>query len=102
MNSPFRIEDHLEAQDGRNNLPVANFKPFNENSSIRPPEIGKGNSLCLCSWNCYLTAGYFDLLQLIEKYSSKFDVGGICETFLNSDQSYSAYFFPGCDFEVRN
>ena len=49
MNSPFRIEDHLEAQVGRNDLPVANFKPLRESSYIKPSEIGRGNSLCLCS-----------------------------------------------------
>jgi len=69
---------------------------------ICPSEIGRGNSVCLCSWNCHLTTGYFDLLQLIKESSFKFAVVGICEIFLNSDQSLSPYFFPGYGFEVTS
>ena len=93
----------MEAQVGCNNLLVANFNPLRESSFIRPTEIEKGFafSLCLLSWNCHLTTGYFDLLQLNENSPSKFDVVGLCGTFSKSDQSLSAYFFPGYDFEVR-
>ena len=49
MNSPFSIEDHLEPQVGRNDLPVANFKPLHESSYIRQSEIGRDNKLILCS-----------------------------------------------------
>lgn len=102
MRNPLRIEDHLEAQIGSDDLPIINSKPLRESSYILPSQVSGDMSLCLCTWNCHLTTGYLDVLQMIEISSSKFDIMGICETFLSSDQSLSAFSFPGYDFEVRN
>ena len=102
MRNPLRIEDHLEAQIGSEDLPIINSKPLRESSYILPSQVSSDISLCLCKWNCHLTTGYLDVLQMIKISSSKFDIMGICETFLSSDQSLSAFSFPGYDFEVRN
>ena len=85
MNSPFRNEDYLETQVGRMICLLQILNLSVRVSYIRPSEIGRANLLCLCSWNCHLNTGYFDLFQLIEEFSSIFYVVGICERFLNSD-----------------
>ena len=102
MSIPLRTEDHLEAQIGHDDLPLIESKPHCESSYILKSQISSERSLCLCSWKCHLTTGYLDVLQLIEKSSSKFDIMGISETFLNADKYLSAYYFPGYNFEVRN
>ena len=61
-------------------------------------------SLRLYFWNVHDITSYLDILELIEQFSSSFNIIGISETFFSSNQSQSLslYSFLGFYLRVKN
>ena len=89
---------------GDNSITSVELKPMRECDLIRPSYYQYINerSLRICFCNVHATTSYLDILELIGQFSSSFDIIGLCETFLSSNQSNSLYSFSGYDFRIKN
>lgn len=102
--NPFRVGDVLY-DDLLPESINADFSPQRDSCYVDVISSGlevNARSFCLCHWNCHVTSTYYEILQLIDNVNSKFDVIGLCETFLTSEHVLSLYNFPGYRLIVRN
>ena len=60
------------------------------------------NSFSLDHWNFHDTSSYPEILQMLDNTNCRFNIIGLCETFLTSKHSLSLFNFPGHQVIIRN
>ena len=82
----FGLEDYLSREIAHDDdSPITQLNQKNSVYLRSPYEFSSTRNdqcLCICSWNVHVTSNYLDILQLLDDFSSQFDVAGLCETLL--------------------